>query len=780
MPTIAHYEVYTLEDAGWVLHARYMNSEKTRALDEARTLEVDLGRPTKVMRESYDTETNHYGEQTVFLSRKALDLRQREQNRRRRRGGAGADHETDLDETGLDRPTMTTGPIGAGFRPNAQIPAALDRFSGSNDGRSRFGAPTHARSTGDLLVRILFVLTASLVIATAGAAMIPIIMHMLRAFDVVIDSRSWFRSMSSVFLILFLLSNIALTLRIVPLQGVKESPKRRRGIAETRDTAPAPSAPPAIPGDGPRTAENGPTDAGAAEGLQKSKITEKDIEKEKEHQKIEKQETEKSVSNKEKAEDKHKSKKKEQQSSSDHKDQKDHANHADAAPPTETTPEPPPTPAFQAGHATTMVFLSAYVAALKDQHPKLDTYNRFGINLYLAGACEAVARAAHFNPAEFHRLLRETVEVMGTHAAQATSFVERLDTYLAEDRYAQMVRCGREAMILHQSGTDNAFATLGMVLEDWNTPRTQKITGSTIAIVFTDMVGSTDLTSEHGDIKAQQILRAHNAAVRSALARFNGREVKHTGDGIMATFEHVPDAVWGMIDTLTAVRVHNQAEPEIPLRIRIGINAGEPISAENDYYGLAVTVAARVCARAEMDEIIVTQIVRDMCEGTRLVFEDRGTTFLKGIKEPHCLHEAVWDGAPSHRQHDGSTTVDTEPDGGSPDAGPSTLPTQPGGGHDHPGGAVVDPDAEGWGEPRLDETGAPVAADIVTKTTPEPRTSPRPETPERRDPPPSPDSGAMETPGTDMPAPAGRDPGAGPESAHIPEPDEQRDQGRPV
>ncbi len=723
MPTIAHYEVYTLEDTGWVLHARYVNSEKTRALDEARALETYLGRPTKVMRESYDPETNRYGEQTVFLSPKAVELRRRQRDRLGRDGNTGPGPGGDAD---WGRPTTTSGPVRAGFRPNVQMPAGFDQFAGraqttpgADNGRTRFGGPTHARSTGDLLARILFVLIASLVVATAGAATILVVINMLRGFDVVIDTRSLSSSVFSAFMILVVLTGVVLTLRVVPLQGVATTQKRRRRPPRTDEIDSAPPEPPAATGDGrqaPAGSVTGPGDGGAEDDPNKNK-TEKDIEKEKQKKENER-ETEKARKKKENLEEaekeKEKEKEKRQQSMADQDAERSNAD--DDASPAEPTPDPPPTPAFQSGHATTMAFLSAYVAALKNLRPKLDPYNRFGINLYLAGVCEVVAHTQSLSQEEVYQLLRETVEVMGTHATQAASFVERLDSYLVEDRYAQMVRCGREAMTLyqseHQSGADTAFASLGMVLEDWNTPKTQKISGSTIAIVFTDMVGSTDLTSEHGDVKAQQILRAHNAAVRSALARFNGREIKHTGDGIMATFEHIPDAVWSMIDVLKAVHAHNQAETEIPLRIRIGINAGEPISAENDYYGLAVTVAARVCAKADMDEIIVTQIVRDMCEGTKLVFEDRGTFLLKGIKDPQRLHEAVWDGAPSRRWRVDSTASGVGPDGegpqdSDPNAGPAALPSQPGGGRDRPGGATIDPDADGWVDPSSD-------ADVMT------------------------------------------------------------------
>jgi len=704
MPTIAHYEVYTLEETGWVLHARFMNSEKTRALEEAYALETHLGRPTKVMRESYDPDSNRYEEQTIFLSPKALALRRRERERRKV-AGPGAD--AGLGNPDWGHPNSASGPTRSGLRPNTRIPMGLDRFSGNQKvgeiGRTRFGAPSHARSTGDLVARVLFVMVTSLVIGTAGAALILMGINLLRNFGVVIDSRNLPMSAFSVFMVLFLVSAFWLTLRMVPLQGVLGPEERRRRSGDSR------------PEDAPDKQTNGnartgdiarASSDGAAEDIADRKKQENEIEK-KDNNKEDKQ-SEKEIKNKEKDEAKKREEKEKEQKEKEKKQKKeekknkketDEDENADVK--ADADDLPPPTPAFESAHTKTMVFLNAYVMALKQLRPKLDPYNRFGINLFLAGVCEAMANATGLNAADFQRLLRETVEVMGTRAGQAVSFVKQLEAYLAEDRYAQMVRCGREAMTLHLSGADNAFATLGMVMADWNTPKTQTFTGSTIAIVFTDMVGSTDLTSEHGDVKAQQILRAHNAAVRSALARFNGREVKHTGDGIMATFEHVPDAVWGMIDVLRAVRAHNQAEPEIPLRIRIGINAGEPISAENDYYGLAVTVAARVCAKANMDEIIVTQIVHDMCDGTKLTFTERETTLLKGIKDPQRLYEAIWEGAPS-QQRRSSGSGSSEDAGTDADPGSIKAPSQPGAGERRSAGATIDLDADGWEDPRVD------------------------------------------------------------------------------
>jgi adenylate cyclase len=702
MPTIAHYEVYTLESSGWVLHARFVSTEKDRALDEARSLDNHLGRATKVVRESYDTATELFSDQTIFLSPKAEEVRRQNLTRARQ---------------SPDGQRLNATAIGTGMRPNARMPDGLNAFAGAGarsgrPGLTRFGAPTHAKSASDLIARILFVVIGAMVFATSGTALIPIVISLLRNFGVILEGDALAKTLFAVFVVLFLASGFVLTLRLVPLQGVLGEPgasepgrrvggkgrgKRADGADGATDGAEgeAKSDSAGTDGSGTPSAAEAEAQKQAQAEAEAARAKEKQQQKEKERERRLEKEREK-----EEKERRRKKKKRDGEDDGEADDETDdEAKGGDDAASEEAPAEEKLSFAYQTARDVVMAFLSTYVSALRSIRPRLDTYNRFGINLYLAGVCDIVAQTNGLTYGEFERLLRETVEIMGTRAPQAASFVERLKSYLGEARYGEMVQCGREAMILQRTEGADPFANLGMVIEDWNTPKTQKVTGNTIAIVFTDIVGSTDMTSEYGDIKAQQILRAHNAAVRAALARFSGREIKHTGDGIMATFEHVPDSVWGMIDVFKAVQAHNQLQPEIPLRIRIGINAGEPISAENDYYGLAVTLAARICAQADMNQILVSQIVRDLCEGTELEFADRGAAQLKGIKQAQPIHEALWDGSPTvlagEKDAAGEAADGAEADAGEQGGEPGPEASPP----EQDPAATFDPDADGWVAP---------------------------------------------------------------------------------
>jgi class 3 adenylate cyclase len=163
-----------------------------------------------------------------------------------------------------------------------------------------------------------------------------------------------------------------------------------------------------------------------------------------------------------------------------------------------------------------------------------------------------------------------------------------------------------------------------------------------MAVLFTDIVGSTAMTERLGDEEAQAVVRTHDRIVRALLAETRGREVKHTGDGIMASFPAVSAALSCAARIQQDVAAHNAASvsgESNPLHVKVGINAGEPLSEDDDLYGTVVQLAARMCDRAGPDEVLVTNIVRELAAGKGFDFADRGTTDLKGFEVPVHLWE---------------------------------------------------------------------------------------------------------------------------------------------
>ncbi len=163
--------------------------------------------------------------------------------------------------------------------------------------------------------------------------------------------------------------------------------------------------------------------------------------------------------------------------------------------------------------------------------------------------------------------------------------------------------------------------------------------GRPVTIMFTDIESSTSLTQQLGDTRAQQLLIEHNEAVRSALARYEGREVKHTGDGIMASFLSASAGIEAAL-AMQAVFTQREAartDADAPLRARIGLNTGEPLAQGDDLFGSAVQLARRICDEAEPGQILVSDIVRQLCAGKTFVFTDLGRIPLKGFEDAHSL-----------------------------------------------------------------------------------------------------------------------------------------------
>jgi class 3 adenylate cyclase len=159
--------------------------------------------------------------------------------------------------------------------------------------------------------------------------------------------------------------------------------------------------------------------------------------------------------------------------------------------------------------------------------------------------------------------------------------------------------------------------------------------------LFTDIVGSTSMTEEFGDIVAMTILRKHNEIVRNSLHKNNGREVKHTGDGIMAIFDSSAKAVRTGLEIQKAIVEYRASNPSTHLYLKIGINAGEPVTEGDDFFGAAVQLTKRICDHAKPDEVLVSDVVKSLCLGRNFQFGECGEHTLKGFSDPIRLYAAI-------------------------------------------------------------------------------------------------------------------------------------------
>ncbi len=171
--------------------------------------------------------------------------------------------------------------------------------------------------------------------------------------------------------------------------------------------------------------------------------------------------------------------------------------------------------------------------------------------------------------------------------------------------------------------------------------------GALVTILFTDVEGSTALTDRLGDARARELLREHERITREALRAHGGSEVKTMGDGFMASFGSATKALECAIATQKAFAERNESAAEA-IKVRIGLNAGEPIAEDDpggrgDLFGTAVNLAARIASKAEGGEILASNVVRELVAGKGFLFNDRGETELRGFEDPVRVYEVRWE-----------------------------------------------------------------------------------------------------------------------------------------
>jgi class 3 adenylate cyclase len=155
-------------------------------------------------------------------------------------------------------------------------------------------------------------------------------------------------------------------------------------------------------------------------------------------------------------------------------------------------------------------------------------------------------------------------------------------------------------------------------------PETSRVLAT---VLFTDIVGSTELMSRMGDSRWRDLLQRHHAAVRHELSRYRGRELDTAGDGFFAAFDGPARAV----HAATAIRDSLRA---LGIDVRAGIHVGECEVSDDKLTGVAVSIGARIAALAGPGEIFVSRTVKDLVAGSGLVLDDRGEHHLKGVGEP--------------------------------------------------------------------------------------------------------------------------------------------------
>lgn len=278
-----------------------------------------------------------------------------------------------------------------------------------------------------------------------------------------------------------------------------------------------------------------------------------------------------------------------------------------------------------------------------------DNSNRFGICFFICGACAFLAKQSRLYGEHFLHFVADCLSVVNLPRAPALRFAERFPQYLKEGgRYEQMYQAGSHAIVAFVRDGVSSRDSLAAALKVWNDPVAGRKQGTArpLTLMFTDIVGSSATAERRGDAYALRLLRVHNHIVEAIVGHYRGMLIKHTGDGYLVAFD---DATWGVRAAVLILRCaaeHNESFAELPLHLRIGLNAGEAIADRGDLYGSSVNLASRVCVAAAPDQILCTGIVHSRAasgaEEAAIPFLDRGRFRLKGFGDPIPLFEVVW------------------------------------------------------------------------------------------------------------------------------------------
>lgn len=649
---IVHYEVYVLEGRGWMLHARFPRPERETAIAEAKELEQSLGVRVRVLRETYYTDDNSFEEAEVYTTTGTPQQRPAQAPPR--------------PASGAPTPRPSGGGGGKSATAPAPRPAAPKHYPARRPLPPAKSQEDTARARA-MFARLLAIIALALAAALLSINLTPdaILLLWKMGFNLTLTSESYGRLQVVVFATTFLMVSVPLAVRFLPAktsrkapeqvsldwlkakpQPVSADPERDRAVKKSLDKLASQALAEEERG-GARKDEDddaklpsladldlpeilpGPDDKPLPEIRPDPEPSAKEKAEEKAQEKERRERAEKAE--KEKAEKEKAEKGKAEKQAAEKADKAEKKKKEEAV--TAETLQP-----------IVMRFLDGAVKQAKVLVPNMDAFTKFALHLYMAGAVETLCDFRKLGDGPKAKLVGIALETLGTRGDLARKFYDKLEEYLLEPRYLGVVQAGRDAMGDFMLGDEGgAHRALRDAILEWTKKSDKK--AQIVTVMFTDMVGSTDLTQARGDAAAQEVVRRHNSIVRGALAQFGGKEIKHTGDGIMASFGTAAAAVEASIAIQRQVDQHNQRLPNQSLNLRIGLNAGEPIEEEDDLFGATVQLAARVCAATNADQVLCTGVVKDLTVGKgSAAFRPIGDKFLKGFKDAVPLFEVVWKG----------------------------------------------------------------------------------------------------------------------------------------
>lgn len=298
---------------------------------------------------------------------------------------------------------------------------------------------------------------------------------------------------------------------------------------------------------------------------------------------------------------------------------------------------------FKAKAAIARVFNEGRKARWSDEAGAMVGDTHFGLLLYLIGTSKTLAALYNLPEDELKNEVATMMSGLSLMPASIHRSWSLMPEYNAYPRYAAMIQRGEGAgqrLFAAPMGDTGIVKAMELWDEFDSIAAPDQRVG---AILFTDIVSFTRSHQEYGDAWMKDVVHAHNEIVRGAIASYQGKEVKHTGDGIMCAFSSVGKAVKAAMAMHKGIDLFDVSMPDRAFNIRIGISAGEPVYMDGDMFGTPVNMAARVLPNAGAREIAVAEDVPPQLAGEGYTFEALPERELKGFEGLHSVFLLKWE-----------------------------------------------------------------------------------------------------------------------------------------
>lgn len=291
--------------------------------------------------------------------------------------------------------------------------------------------------------------------------------------------------------------------------------------------------------------------------------------------------------------------------------------------------------------------MNAISTMLNGRNVPLDEFAKFGLNLLFAGLCARLTKHYELEASEGQGLLSRLMELTGSDSDSARAFSDSVNMYGEVDAFRSMIDKGGtlmtdmlEAPDGDGSGMSYAF---GAALQDWESAEPQPPLPTTSVFMFTEIVDFKGLIGELDEPSIKRITTQHDTTVRDSLNRYSGEEIRHTGEGILARFEHARAAIDGAVDMVQQMDLFSRQNPDVGFDMRVGMHIGAAIEDSERFLGNAVQTAALVCNEAGGSEIWVSADMWNACPAYADDLKYCGEFTLEGLETSKELYTMLWE-----------------------------------------------------------------------------------------------------------------------------------------